>query len=83
MGQSEGLQGNSYGINTMSGFEIMREQIKNFLEFAKSHSDLLFYVTEIGCGIAGYQYKEVAPLFKGYSKNVILPKNFEQVLVSK
>ena len=75
-GQAEGLQGQSYAINTMDGFEVMTEQVARFIEFAREHPELTFYVTEIGCGIAGYSTEEVAPLFKGVPRNVVLPKAF-------
>lgn len=76
MGQAEGLQGQSYAINTMDGMDVMAEQIARFIEFAKGHPDLKFLVTEIGCGIAGYTPEEVAPLFKDVPENVILPETF-------
>lgn len=75
-GQAEGLQGQSYAINTMDGFEVMAEQVERFIEFAREHSESTFYVTEIGCGIAGYSPEEVAPLFKDVPGNVILPEAF-------
>ena len=76
-GQAEGLQGQSYAIDAMDGFEVMAEQVERFIEFAKEHPELKFYVTEIGCGIAGYSPEEVVPLFKNEPKNVFLPKVFE------
>lgn len=75
-GQAEGLQGQSYAINTMDGFEVMAEQVARFIKFAREHPELTFYVTEIGCGIAGYSPEEVAPLFKDVPGNVILPEAF-------
>ena len=75
-GQAEGLQGQSYAINTMDGFEVMVEQVARFIEFAREHPELTFYVTEIGCGIAGYSPEEVAPLFADASENVVLPEAF-------
>ena len=75
-GQAEGLQGQSYAINTMDGFELMAEQVGRFIEFAKEHPELKFLVTEIGCGIAGYSPEEVAPLFKDAPENVVLPESF-------
>ena len=77
-GQAEGLQGQSYAINTMDGFEVMAEQVARFIEFAKEHPELKFLVTEIGCGIAGYTPKDVAPLFKNIPENVVLPKAFQK-----
>ena len=75
-GQAEGLQGQSYAINTMDGFEVMAEQVARFIEFAREHPGLKFLVTEIGCGIVGYTLEEVAPLFKGAPENVVLPESF-------
>jgi uncharacterized protein (TIGR02452 family) len=79
-GQSEGLQGQSYAINTMSGKEEMFTQIKRFLRFAFEHQELTFYVTELGCGIAGYSPAEVAPAFVKSPRNVILPESFRVIL---
>lgn len=75
-GQAEGLQGQSYAIDTMDGFEIMREQVVRFIEFAKEHPELRFLVTEIGCGIAGYTPEDLAPLFNEVPENVVLPASF-------
>ena len=80
MGQAEGLQGQSYAINTMDSEDEMYTQIDRFLDFAKSHPELTFLVTEIGCGIAGYNPEQIAPHFKDHSKNVILPDSFTQIL---
>lgn len=80
MGQAEGLQGQSYAINTMDSEDEMFEQIDRFLEFAKEHSELKFLVTEIGCGIAGYSPDQIAPHFKKHTKNVILPESFSSIL---
>jgi hypothetical protein len=75
-GQSEGLQGQSYGIDTMSGLAVFEEQAGRFLDFARSHPELRFLVTEVGCGIAGYTSDEVAGFFAGAPANVVLPESF-------
>lgn len=75
-GQPEGLQGQSYAIDTMDGLDVMREQIDRFIEFAAKHPELTFYVTEIGCGIAGYKPEQIGPMFEKCSYNVILPDSF-------
>ena len=81
-GQGEGLQGQSYAIPTMEGIESMRAAIDRFTQFADQHSELRFLVTRVGCGIAGYSVREVAPLFKGCIslENVALPSDFWDVL---
>lgn len=37
--------------------------IDDFIEFAKEHPELEFFVTRIGCGLANYDDIEIAPLF--------------------
>ncbi len=43
---------------------------------------MFFYVTRIGCGIAGFRDEQIAPLFKNAQdlENVCLPKSFVDVL---
>ena len=78
-GQGVGLQGQSYGIPTMhGGVDAIKPYVNEFIEFAKSHPELTFLVTRIGCGIAGFRDEEIAPLFKECIEieNVILPRTF-------
>lgn len=84
IGKGFGVQGQSYAINSMSGIDVLKEQINYFIVFASYHIDLIFLVTEIGCGIAGYTPNEVAPLFKQamHLPNIHLPKSFWNVLNS-
>jgi hypothetical protein len=82
MGEGVGLHGMSYAIPSMGGLAVMSEHVKEFCEFAKAHPEKHFLVTEIGCGIAGYNPSEVAPLFEGCSdlENVSLPSSFWECL---
>jgi hypothetical protein len=80
MGQGVGLQGQSYGIPTMQGgVETIRPYVDEFIAFAKAHPELFFYVTRIGCGIAGFRDEEIAPLFTAARgvPNICLPENFQ------
>lgn len=79
-GEGHGLHGRSYAVDTMSGPEVMREEIAALLEFAAGHPRLVFLVTELGCGIAGYQPADVAPALRGAPANVALPASFLEVL---
>ena len=82
-GQGVGLQGQSYGIPTMhGGVNAIKPYVDEFIEFAKSHPELTFLVTRIGCGIAGFRDEEIAPLFKECIEidNVILPRSFHYIL---
>ncbi|GAA5029770.1 hypothetical protein ACFQRL_07850 [Microbacterium fluvii] len=80
MGQSEGMQGQSYGIDTMSGPAVFAAQAARFVAFAAQHPELTFLVTKVGCGIAGYVPAQVAPFFRGAGPNVVLPAEFVEVL---
>ena len=82
-GQGVGLQGQSYAIPTMQGgVETIKPYVDEFIRFAKTCPDLKFYVTQIGCGIAGFKVEEIAPLFHAAIdvENVILPKAFVDYL---
>jgi len=78
MGQGVGLQGSSYAIPSMSGLEVLAQHAADFSAFAQAHPEKHFFVTEIGCGIAGYHVSEVAPLFAQCCElqNVSLPASF-------
>ena len=81
-GQGVGLQGKSYAIPTMhGGVETIKPYVDEFIEFSKEHPELTFYVTRIGCGIAGFSDEEIAPLFREAIElpNVRLPKSFVEI----
>ena len=85
-GQGVGLQGQSYGIPTMhGGVDVIKPYVDEFVNFAKSHPELKFLVTRIGCGIAGFTDEEMAPLFKDAIEieNIYLPKSFYYVIVKQ
>jgi len=88
-GQASGLQGNSYAIITK---ELRRSHapvtlaevaqgVSEFIEFVRSHPDLEFQVTPIGCGLAGFSPYQIAPLFAPLEndQNVHLPPQFISV----
>ena len=64
--------------------EAIKPYVAQFIEFAKQHPELTFYVTRIGCGIAGFKVEQIAPLFKEaiYIENIILPKDFVEVILN-
>ena len=83
MGQGVGLQGRSYAIPTMQGgVETIRPYVDEFIAFAKEHRDLRFYVTKIGCGIAGFSERDIAPLFAEAIdvENILLPREFVGII---
>ena len=82
-GQGVGLQGQSYAIPTMQGgVETIKPYVDEFIVFAKAHPELKFYVTRIGCGIAGFRDEDIAPLFAAALDilHVVLPESFVRLL---
>ena len=74
-GQGVGLQGRSYGIPTKDitirtlPLPYIDQEIDNFMKFARSRPDLKFYITPIGCGLAGYKREQIKPLFDDLPDN--------------
>lgn len=86
-GKGEGLMGNTYAIPTKNGMlntlplEEVRSHVSRFVQFAKDNKDLTFFVTRIGCGLAGFTDYDIAPLFKEAPDNCELPigwRGFEE-----
>ncbi len=81
--QGIGLQGYSYAIPTKDWhiktlpLKEIQTHVDNFIEFAKQHPELVFNVTRIGCGLAGYKDEEIAPMFEEASSNVNLPAKWK------
>lgn len=84
-GQGVGMQGQTYGIPTkpndlrqVLSIEDIEIYVIDFINYAKLRPNIIFLVTEIGCGLAGYKPKNIAPLFKEAIeiKNIYLPARF-------
>lgn len=84
-GQGIGLQGDSYAIPTKDEhlktlpLPRIKEYVDEFLDFARTHPELEFGVTRIGCGLAGYKDHEIAPMFAGAPSNCSLPVEWPQL----
>lgn len=68
----------SFAIDTMSGFEELKAEVARFLSFARALDRERFFVTKIGCGIAGYTEDQISPLFADAPPNCILPKGWRK-----
>ena len=82
-GEGVGLQGQSYAIPTMQGgVDTIKPYVDEFIAFAKVHPEYTFYVTRIGCGIAGFTDDQIAPLFEHAMdvQNILLPEEFAQII---
>lgn len=85
LGQGYGLQGRTYAIPTKGPYaqetlslDKIKTYVDKFINYAVKNPHLIFLVTEIGCGLAGLQQKDVGPLFKDAVnlENVYLPSKF-------
>jgi hypothetical protein len=87
-GQGIGLQGSSYAIPTKDErlkslpLDAIREYVEQFKSFAAAHPEMTFQVTPIGCGLAGYSAKQIAPMFSNAPRNCMLPEVFTTVISS-
>lgn len=78
-GQGEGRQGQAYAIPTIvGGVENIRPHVNRFIEYAAQHPELHFLVTRVGCGTAGFNPEDIAPLFAKAKDmaNISLPHDF-------
>lgn len=68
MGVAEGLTGQAYALPTLGedmrrvAPEALRASLERLLRFALEHPKLTFYLTEVGCGIAGWPVETVREL---------------------
>jgi len=86
MGRGVGRSGKTYAIPTKNhmiktlDLNAIEKYVKQFIEEAKDYPYLTFLVTEIGCGLAGWEPRDIAPMFKGAPENVVLPKIFWEII---
>jgi hypothetical protein len=84
-GQSKGLQGNSYAIITKDlkkglrsvSLESIKEQVDELILFAQNNPQLTFEISAIGCGLAGFNATEIAPMFSNTPSNMKLNYVFQ------
>jgi len=78
-GVGVGRTGDSYAIPTKDRYlkTLPLPEIKNYVDafivYAKEHPELMFIITRIGCGLAGYRNEDIAPMFVGVPTNCVLP----------
>jgi hypothetical protein len=97
MGLGNGLSGNSYAIPTKDRnvetlpLDKVKSYIDEFIGFVLNHQNLTFYLTKIGCGLAGFTIEEIKNIFwevieeyrtesskeQYLPSNLIIPKEFD------
>jgi len=87
-GRGVGPQGNAYVIPTKDRqlrvlpLRVIRAYVGEFLNYARRQPKFSFELTPIGCGLAGYRPKQIAPMFSDAPPNVNLPDAFDTVLAA-
>lgn len=85
MGKGEGPTGNSYAIPTKDWnieslpLNKIWYYVQDFLKYTWANPDKKFFVTRVGCGLAGNKDEDIAPMFKG-AINCSFPEEWKQYL---
>lgn len=80
---------NCYAIATLDcemiklPLELIFPQVFILKIYAQYNKGYHFFITRIGCGIAGFNDEQIAPMFKGFEKlqNVSLTENWKPYLI--
>lgn len=81
-----GKQGNSFAIPTKDTRIItlplndIYKYVNTFKAFAQRNPFLDFFVTRVGCGLAGYKDFQIAPMFKNSPDNCSFPEAWQDHL---
>ena len=79
-----GRTGDAWAIPTKDAqlrtlpLERIAHYVAQFLTYAEAHPELLFRVTAIGTGLAGYTHENIAPMFAHAPANCRLPDEWSQ-----
>lgn len=81
-GVGEGEQGQSYALPTKDEkiktlpIDEIRYYVKSFKAWAAMNPQSQYLLTAVGCGLAGYKPKDIAPMFADSPMNVVFPPEF-------
>jgi hypothetical protein len=84
-GVASGPTGNSYAIPTVKkniagplSIEEIAGDVACFISYATDHPEAEFFITRIGCGLAGHRDQDIAPMFSSAPINCSLPDTWDQ-----
>jgi hypothetical protein len=75
LGMGIGLMGRCYAIPTKDrhirtlNLSVITQHVDVFKTFTHDNPEMRFFVTRVGCGLAGYTDKVIAPLFRTCNVN--------------
>lgn len=81
-----GPQNKSYAIPTKDEkikvlpLNIVKHYVEGFVQYANKHPELEFFVTRVGCGLAGNSDSDIAPLFKECGDNCSFAEEWKEYL---
>ena len=88
-GVGEGLTGQTYALPTLDRemncvtYDSLVNSFKRFIDVVIEHKEYIFYLTKVGCGIAGWRLEDVKGAFwesvgdlKTLPDNLVLPYDF-------
>jgi hypothetical protein len=85
-GVGAGRTGDAYAIPTKDKklqtlpLAKIHQYVGEFLVYAADHPELIFKVTAIGTGLAGYRHEDIAPMFARAPANCRLPEEWKALL---
>lgn len=96
-GRGVGRTGDAYAIPTKDGrrgadlkdprqklgLDEVRRHVDDFIAYAAEHPELSFFVTRVGCGLAGHKDEEIGPMFAGAPKNCSLPHEWKPYVLAR
>lgn len=86
IGVGVGISGSSYAIPTKDKkiktlpLNDVKKYINRFVKFANNNPRINFFITRVGCGLAGYSDKDIAPLFRGIGDNCSVAYEWKEYL---
>jgi hypothetical protein len=85
-GEEVGRHGQSYAIPTKDermqtlSLPVIASYVTAFLFHARMNPETTYFVTAVGCGLAGYAAKDIAPMFAEATENCSFPDTWEEYL---
>ena len=85
-GKGIGVTGSSYAIPTKNAkfqclsLDIIEFYVYMFVEYANANPDKEFFITRVGCGLAGNSDADIAPMFKGCGDNCNFAEQWKEYL---
>lgn len=58
----------------------IRVFVRQFVKYTHDNLQNRYFVTRVGCGLAGWKDSDIAPMFKGCSTNCSFPEEWKEYL---